>query len=110
MEKNILAVAVSLALVGSVAAAEGNPVVITSDNSTYTQAKDAVAHTAFQDQSIQGATGAETLTIEGSYTEGIYAATTNGLLNNFPVCRCTSRKSRIKRKESMDYMRPTGIL
>ena len=77
MEKNILAVAVSLALVGSVAAAEGNPVVITSDNSTYTQAKDAVAHTAFQDQSIQGATGAETLTIEGSYTEGIYAATTN---------------------------------
>ena len=77
MEKNILAVAVSLALVGSVAAAEGNPVVITSDNSTYTQAKDAVAHTAFQDQNIQGATGAETLTIEGSYTEGIYAATTN---------------------------------
>lgn len=73
MEKNILAVAVSLALVGSVAAAEGNPVVITSDNSTYTQAKDADAHTAFQDQNIHGATGAETLTIEGSYTGGIYA-------------------------------------
>lgn len=77
MEKTMLAAAVSLALASSVAAAEGNPVVITSDNSTYTQAKDAVAHTAFQDQSIQGATGAETLTIEGSYTEGIYAATTN---------------------------------
>lgn len=82
MEKNILAVAVSLALVGSVAAAEGNPVVITSDNSTYTQAKDAVAHTAFQDQSIQGATGAETLTIKGSYTEGIFAAFTDVTLDN----------------------------
>lgn len=82
MEKNILAVAVSLALVGSVAAAEGNPVVITSDNSTYTQAKDADAHTAFQNQSIQGATGAETLTIEGSYTEGIFAASTDVTLDN----------------------------
>lgn len=82
MEKNILAVAVSLALVGSVAAAEGNPVVITSDNSTYTQAKDAVAHTAFQDQNIHGATGAETLTIEGSYTEGIFAASTDVTLDN----------------------------
>ena len=40
MEKTMLAAAVSLALAGSVAAAEGNPVVITSDNSTYTQAKD----------------------------------------------------------------------
>lgn len=82
MEKNILAVAVSLALVGSVAAAEGNPVVITSDNSTYTQAKDADAHTAFQNQSIQGATGAETLTIEGSYTEGIFATSTDVTLDN----------------------------
>ena len=82
MEKNILAVAVSLALVGSVAAAEGNPVVITSDNSTYMQAKDAVAHTAFQDQSIQGATGAETLAIEGSYTEGIFAASTGVTIDN----------------------------
>lgn len=82
MEKNILAVAVSLALVGSVAAAEGNPVVITSDNSTYTQAKDAVAHTAFQDQNIHGATGAETLTIKGSYTEGIFAAFTDVTLDN----------------------------
>lgn len=82
MEKNILAVAVSLALVGSVAAAEGNPVVITSDNSTYMQAKDAVAHTAFQDQSIQGATGAETLAIEGSYTEGIFAASTDVTIDN----------------------------
>ncbi len=82
MEKNILAMAVSLALVGSVAAAEGNPVVITSDNSTYMQAKDAVAHTAFQDQSIQGATGAETLAIEGSYTEGIFAASTDVTIDN----------------------------
>lgn len=82
MEKTMLAAAVSLALAGSVAAAEGNPVVITSDNSTYTQAKDAVAHTAFQDQSIQGATGAETLTIEGSYTEGIFAASTDVTLDN----------------------------
>lgn len=82
MEKTMLAAAVSLALAGSVAAAEGNPVVITSDNSTYTQAKDAVAHTAFQNQSIQGATGAETLTIEGSYTEGIFAASTDVTLDN----------------------------
>lgn len=82
MEKTMLAAAVSLALAGSVAAAEGNPVVITSDNSTYMQAKDAVAHTAFQDQSIQGATGAETLAIEGSYTEGIFAASTDVTIDN----------------------------
>ena len=82
MEKTMLAAAVSLALAGSVAAAEGNPVVITSDNSTYTQAKDADAHTAFQNQSIQGATGAETLTIEGSYTGGIYATTGDVTVGN----------------------------
>lgn len=75
MEKTMLAAAVSLALAGSVATAADIPSVI-EGNPTYTQAKDSAIHVAVQDHDIQGATGAETLTIEGSYTGGIYA--TNG--------------------------------
>lgn len=76
MEKTMLAAAVSLALAGSVATAADIPGVI-EGNPTYTQAKDSAIHVAVQDHDIQGATGAETLTIEGSYTGGIYATTGN---------------------------------
>lgn len=76
MEKTMLAAAVSLALAGSVATAADIPVVI-EGNPTYTQEKDSAIHVAVQDHDIQGATGAETLTIEGSYTGGIYATAGN---------------------------------
>lgn len=76
MEKTMLAAAVSLALAGSVATAADIPGVI-EGNPTYTQAKDSAIHVAVQDHDIQGATGAETLTIEGSYTGDIYSTTGN---------------------------------